>query len=74
MISTCSTSTRPWIETGEAMMGHRQKTSGGDEWDVITGWRRVLCYTLRAGVCKRIKTKMSRRARRDAKLSLRENQ
>lgn len=51
------------------MMGHRQKLSGA-EWDVVSIWRKVLCSTQRAGVCKATKQKMSRRARKDARLDL----
>ena len=52
------------------MMGHRQKLKGGDEWDVTTPWRKVMCYLARPGATKRIKMKMNRRARRDAKRAL----
>lgn len=54
------------------MMGHREKIKGGDEQDVFSGWRRVLCYTKRPGVTKAIKAKFSRRVHREQKVSLRE--
>lgn len=54
------------------MMGHREKIKGGGEQDVFTGWRRVLCYTKRAGVTKAVKAKFNRRVRREWKASLRE--
>lgn len=53
-------------------MGRRQKLKSGDEWDVVSGWRKLMCYTLRPGVCKSIKQKMNRRARREAKADIRQ--
>lgn len=53
------------------MMGHREPLKGGDEWDVFTGWRKVLKYTARAGVCRAIKTKFNRRQRRESKEEIR---
>ena len=44
---------------------------GGAEMDVFTGWRRMLCYTQRAGVCKDAKRTYSRRLRSTAKRILR---
>jgi hypothetical protein len=49
------------------MMGHREPVKTGDEYDLITRWRRVLCYMKRPGVCKRIKAGINRRLRRAAK-------
>lgn len=49
------------------MMGTRQLLKGGAEYDVVTRWRRVLCYTTRAGVCRKIKRQMARRRRREAR-------
>jgi hypothetical protein len=37
---------------------------GGIEYDVFTGWRRLLCYTSRPGVCKWAKNHYWRRVRR----------
>ncbi len=51
-------------------MGHRERIKSGAEDDVVTGWRRVLCYTSRAGVCHRVKTVLAKRARKAARLSL----
>lgn len=45
----------------------RIKEIDGAEEDVFSGWRRVLCYTQRAGVCKRIKRQYNRRFRRASK-------
>lgn len=53
------------------MMGRRQKLKGADEFDVvsrywrgITGWDR--------GVVKRIKRRMNKRARKEAKAAVRQ--
>lgn len=35
-----------------------------DEWDLVTGWRRVLVCMDRPGLAKRIKRRMNRRHRR----------
>lgn len=37
----------------------------GDEQDIYTGWRRVLCWTSRAGAVKKVKKRTHRRERRD---------
>lgn len=44
----------------------------GDEQDVHTGWRRLYCYTQRAGVTRRVKTRTNRRERREGKAEARE--
>jgi hypothetical protein len=49
------------------MMGRKQKLKGGDEYDVVGGWRRWYCYLQRAGNTKAIKKKMNKRARQEAK-------
>lgn len=36
----------------------------GDEYDVLTPWRKVVVSASRAGVCKRIKRGFNRRERR----------
>lgn len=41
-----------------------------DEQDVVTGFRRYLCYMQRAGVTSRIKRRMRRRERHDARRGL----
>lgn len=48
------------------MMGHREKTISGDEWDLLF-WRGAYCYQCRPGVTKRIKNGMMRRLRRSGK-------
>ena len=52
------------------MMGRKQKLKGGDEFDVVGGWRRWYCYLQRAGAVKAIKKKMNKRSRSDAKRKL----
>jgi len=53
------------------MMGHREKLKSGEEWDVTSmRARKIYCYTQRAGVCKAVKTKLNRRARKEARLKL----
>lgn len=37
------------------------------EEDVFTGWRRLYCYTQRAGVCARVKRRYRRWERRQGK-------
>lgn len=44
----------------------------GDEQDVHTGWRRLYCYTQRAGVTKRVKRRTNRRERREAQRWIKE--
>lgn len=41
------------------------------EQDVVTGWRRYLCYMQHAGVVSGIKRQMRRRERREAKHEIR---
>ena len=50
-----------------SMMGRKQKLIDGDEFDVVTKWRRWYCYLQRAGAVKSIKKKMNKRARQEAK-------
>ncbi len=49
----------------------KQKLVDGGEIDVVYN-RRFYTYTQRAGVCKKIKTDMRRRARHEARRNLRE--
>lgn len=56
---------------GSIVDAKRIPARGGAEEDVFTGWRRVLCYTLRPGVCKRVKRSYWRRFRRLVKRELR---
>ncbi len=53
------------------MLGHRGKLHGGTEWDVFTRWRKVLCYTSRAGVCKTVKRAYNKRQRKLVKMEIR---
>ena len=41
------------------------------EQDVFTRWRRLYCYTDRAGVCHKIKRGARRRERREGKADIR---
>lgn len=43
-----------------------------EEQDAYTGWRRLYCYTQRAGVVKAIKTRTHRRERREARAEITE--
>lgn len=45
----------------------KRKAVKADEHDVITGWRRYLCYLQRAGATDAIKRRMRRRERREGK-------
>jgi hypothetical protein len=45
----------------------KRQTKSADEWDIVSGWRHVLCYTQRAGVTSSIKRRMRRRERHEAK-------
>ena len=49
------------------MMGRKQKLKDGDEFDVVSGWRRWYCYLQRAGSVKAIKKRMNKRARKEGK-------
>ena len=48
-------------------MGRKQKLKGGDEYDAVSNWRKLMCYLQRAGVTKSIKKKMNKRARQEGK-------
>ncbi len=53
------------------MSKNTRAVKSGAEYDVVVRyWRRCLCFTKRAGVCKGIKQQMNRRYRREAKLNL----
>lgn len=39
--------------------------------DVFSAWRRLYCYTRRAGVCHKVKRGASRRERREAQAEIR---
>lgn len=53
------------------MMGRRMPVRSGDEHDVVSGWRRVLCVFHKAGVAAKTKRRLRRRERREAKYELR---
>ena len=46
------------------MISKRIPLKGGGEQDVFSGWRKVLCYTSRSGVCKAVKRQYSKRLRK----------
>lgn len=52
------------------MMGHRLKLKNGDEWDVVTPWRHLYCWTQRPGATAGVKRSMRRRERREGKATL----
>ena len=41
----------------------KEKAGNGDEQDVVTAWRKLYCYTQRAGVTSSIKRGIRRRQR-----------
>lgn len=50
----------------------KQILKQADEYDVLVGrLRHMLCYTQRAGVCSAVKRRVRRRARREAKDTIR---
>lgn len=49
----------------------RAPTKKPAEDDVVTGWRRLYCYTQRAGVTSGIKRQIRRRERRTSKETIR---
>ncbi|MGN6538943.1 MAG: hypothetical protein ACTHKQ_24850 [Mesorhizobium sp.] len=49
------------------MMGHREKMRGGDEYDALTGWKKLLKVFARPGLSRRAKQKFNRRVRKEAK-------
>lgn len=51
------------------MMGHREKLSGGDEWDALSH-RAKRFYFWRAGMRKLAKRKFNKRIRRLAKVAV----
>ena len=42
-----------------------------EEQDVYTRWRRLLCWTQRAGAVKKVKRRTHKRERREAKVDIR---
>lgn len=49
----------------------RRPVVKADEYDLVTGWRRLLCGFQRAGATAKIKRRMRRRYRRTDKIALR---
>ena len=50
---------------------YTESMSGGDEFDALTGWRRLLCVFKKPGIAKATKRKYSRRLRQKARAMLR---
>lgn len=48
-------------------MGWRTALKSGEEYDALTGWRRLYVYLKRAGVRSSIKRKVRRRDRHESK-------
>jgi len=53
--------------------GHEIPMKGGDEYDALTTWRKVMCYLAKPGVAKKIKRGYNKRARHQAKEGLRKS-
>lgn len=53
------------------MMGHRESTKSGIEYDVVSAWKHRLCIFQKSKVSHGVKKQMSRRARREAKRTVR---
>jgi KaiC/GvpD/RAD55 family RecA-like ATPase len=49
------------------MMGHKEKLKHGEEFDVVTNWRKLLCYMQNTKASRKIKKQMTRRNRRQDK-------
>ncbi len=49
----------------------KEPAINGFENDVLSGWRRVLKYTRKAGVCKKAKRSVNRRARIKGRMDVR---
>lgn len=49
------------------MMGNRQTIKSGDEYDVVSGWRKVMKWCDKPGVKKEVRKRLSKRARRESK-------
>lgn len=52
------------------MVSQKIPMKGGDEQDVFSNWRRVLCYTGRSGVCKAVKRRYNKRLRQAHKMEI----
>ena len=52
--------------------GRTEPMKGGDEYDALTGWRRVMCYLDRSGVAKKVKRKYNKRVRQAGKKEIRQ--
>ena len=57
---------------GYNLMNKRIPLKGGDEFDALTGWRKMLKIFNKAGLSKKSKRKYNKRFRKDGKSNLRE--
>lgn len=48
----------------------RRRIITADEQDVYTGWRRIYCWTQRAGATSEVKRRTRRRERREGKAEI----
>lgn len=55
-----------WRDSAMTGMG-RRKVITAEEYDVVSRWRHLLCFTQRAGVTSRIKRQIRRRERHEAR-------
>lgn len=53
------------------MMGHREKMKGGDEYDALTRWKKLLKVFAKPGLARQAKQKFNRRVRKEAKAEAR---
>jgi hypothetical protein len=51
-------------------MKHDIPMKCGDEFDVFSRWRHLLCYTQHPGVTKKVKRRYNKRSRHDAKIKI----
>lgn len=52
----------------------KRRVKGPGEQDALPGWRRMYCWTQRAGAVSNIKRRARRRERRDAKRDIQRDQ
>jgi len=52
------------------MMGHKERLKTGEEYDLVTAWRKHLCYMINTSAPRKIKKQMTRRNRRQNKQGL----
>lgn len=50
----------------------KRRAVDGDEQDVYSAWRKLLCWTQRPGATKKVKRRTHRRERREARAEIQE--